>query len=190
MGQIGVGYMKPSLQIVMASKKVWFSLGDYASYYLQLFALFSWFTVMPVISNQKATISFCPAHGFPILRGKKDLLTPIQSILSQAKVGTAQDLFMLFRNLGRLRDGMVPKDYGQNIHLTKTETNLKKDRAVPDCEYCADPVFWTCSQLTGSFRGFTGKCEGFIGKEGCVPDMVSPRAHSFTVHPKSEGAKP
>ena len=184
----GVGYMKSSLQIVMASKKVWFSLGDYASYYLQLFAVFSWFTVMPtVISNQKATISFCPAHGYPVLRGKKDLLTPIQSIISQAKVGTAQDLFILFRNLGRLRDGMVPKDYGQNIHLSKTETNLKKDRAVPDCDYCADPAFWTCSQLTGSFRGFTGKCEGFLGGEGCVPEMIVKRSHSFTVHKKSEG---
>ena len=183
----GVGYMKPSLQIVLASKKVWFSLGAYVSYYLQLFAVFSWFTVMPVISETKATISFCPAHGYPVLRGKKDLLTPIQSIISQAKVATDQHLFIMFRNLGRLRDGMAPKDYGQKIHLTKSEHNLKKDRAVPDCDYCADPMFWNCSQVTGNFKGLTGKCEGFPGNKGCAPESVATRSNMFTFHPKSEG---
>jgi hypothetical protein len=82
---------------------------------------------------------------------------------------------------------MAPKDYGQKLHLTRSEHNLRKDRKVPDCDYCADPMFWSCSQVTGNFKGLTGKCEGFPDKKGCAPESVTTRSNMFTLHPKSEG---
>ena len=53
-------------------------------------------------TTRQATISFCPAHGFPTVRGKKDLLTPMKSLMAQSRapLNQNQNLYMIFRNLG------------------------------------------------------------------------------------------
>ena len=80
---------------------------------------------------------------------------------------------------------MQLKDFEKGIGMTIVA--LDRDELVPDCGYCADMGYWHCSQISGSFKGLTGKCEGFPDGEGCVPEMVQMRAHSFTLHSKAEG---
>ena len=184
----GSGIMRSSLQMIVSEKKVWLALGNWFSYYLALYGLFSWFTVMPTWQKHQATIAFCPAHGYPSVRDKKNLVPPMNSILAQAKSGLENpeaDLWMMTRNLGGVQDGFTLKDYAKGIGVTMCCP--RRDKMVPDCGYCSDPKYYSCTQRSGNFKGFTGKCEGFPKEEGCAPKGLTMRANMFTFYPRSFG---
>ena len=184
----GIGIMRSSLQMIVAEKKVWLALGNWFSYYLALYGLFSWFTVMPLYQKHQATIAFCPAHGYPSVRDKKNLVAPMNSVLAQAKSGLGNpdaDLSMIIRNLGGVQDGFTLKDYAKGIGVTKCCP--WRDEMVPDCGYCSDQLYYPCTQKSGNFKGFTGKCEGFPKGGGCAPEGLTMRANMFTLYPKSFG---
>ena len=184
----GIGIMRSGLQMIVSEKKVWLALGNWFSYYLALYGLFSWFTVMPIWQRHEATVALCPAHGYPYVRDKKNLVAPINAILAQAKLGLKTpdaDIWMMMRNLGGVQDSFTPKDYAEAIGVTTCCP--WRDKMVPDCGYCSDPMYYQCTQRSGHFKGFTGKCEGFPGEEGCAPQGYTMRANMFTLYPRSFG---
>ena len=46
--------------MIVSEKKVWLSLGNWFSYFLALYGLFSWFTVMPIVEHRQVIQEACP----------------------------------------------------------------------------------------------------------------------------------
>jgi len=169
----GLGIMRGGLEVVWSLQRIWWFIEGQ----IWPFGPFSAFTVVPQLTNYRATLSFCPAHGS---LANLDLIPPLRKMMSTAVKDGNPGQWTL-RNLGSYRESMQPLDVGAG----KNVFYGPKDVLVPDCDYCADIFFWSASAYVGSFSrtpASNGQCLGFGSPNACLTfSCLKKSAHIFSL---------